>query len=450
MTERILRSMLLVLACALPGLAEDGARNWPSFRGPHASGIADGPAIPTEWDVGSRANIKWRTEIPGLGYSCPVIWGDKVFLTTAVGKESEPRVKVGLYGNVRPVEDESEQSWRVLCLDKRTGKILWSKTAHEGVAQVKRHPKSSHANSTPATDGKHLVAFFGSEGLYCYDLDGKLLWKKDLGKLDAAWYVDATAQWGFASSPIIYKDRVIVQCDVLNDAFLAAFDIKDGRQIWRKPRDDVPTWSTPTIHESAARTQLIVNGYRHIGGYDPQTGKELWRLSGGGDIPVPTPVVANDLIYITSNHRPQQPIFFIKIDATGDISLADGATANDSIVWSRRNRGNYMQTPLVVGDYLYCCADNGVLTCYDAKNGKTIYRKRLGRGGRLGFTASGVAANGKLYFTSEEGEIYVVRAGPEFELLATNSMNAVCMATPAIADGILFVRTQHHLYAIAE
>jgi outer membrane protein assembly factor BamB len=292
-----------------------------------------------------------------------------------------------------------------------------------------------------------VVAFFGSEGLYCYDMEGTLLWKKDFGPLDAAFFVAPDAQWGFASSPVIHDGVVYIQCDVLNDPFLAAFDLETGDQIWRTPRDDVPTWSTPTVHEKGDRTFLLVNGWKHAGGYDARTGEEIWRLSGGGDIPVPGPVVAHDLVFITNAHGSDAPIYAIRLDARGDISLGDGATSNEHVTWSVPRGGAYMQTPLVYDSYLYNCRDNGVLSVYDARSGNRMYQQRLGGGGG-GFTASPVAADGKVYFTSEEGDVYVVKAGPEYELLATNPLGEVTMATPALSEGTLYFRTRTHLLAI--
>ncbi len=221
--------------------------HWPSFRGRQAKGVAEGYATPTEWSVEDGTNIRWKTPIAGLAHSSPSIWGDRLFVTTAVRTEGDPSLRVGLYGDIASVNEDVVQRWRVYGLDKNTGEILWERTAHEGIPKVKRHPKSTHANPTPATDGEHVVAFFGSEGLYCYDMDGELLWKKDLGVLNSGFFQAPQAQWGFASSPIIHDGRVLVQSDVLEDSFLAAFDIRDGREIWRTERDDVPTWGTPTV-----------------------------------------------------------------------------------------------------------------------------------------------------------------------------------------------------------
>ena len=443
-------AVLIMLALVSSALApkEKKGVNWPSFRGQYARGIAGNFSTPVSWSIDNSKNIKWKTPIPGLGHSSPIIWGNRIFVTTAISGKEDPELKVGLYGNIKPVDDETVHQWKVYCLDKNSGKILWEKLAYKGIPKVKRHPKSTHANSTPATDGKHVVAFFGSEGLYCYDMNGKLIWKKDFGILDSGFFVAPSAQWGFASSPVIHDGVVVVQCDVLSFAFLAALDIKTGKEIWRTPREDVPTWSTPTIHVGSQRTQIIVNGFKHIGGYDFKTGKELWKIKEGGDIPVPTPVVAHDMVFINSAHGKLSPIYAIKLSSKGDISLQAGNTSNEHIVWSVRRGGAYMQTPLVYGEYLYNLRGNGSLTCYRAKTGELVYKEKLGD--MASFSASGIAADGKLYFSGENGDIFVVKAGPDFEVLSTNSMNDICMATPAISEGVLFFRTHHYLAAVSD
>lgn len=438
-----------LLLCGTAQSGGDKTIHWPQFRGPSASGIAEGFPTPSEWDVPSGRNVKWKTPIPGLGYSSPAIWGDRIFLTTAVSK-SEQKVKVGLYGDIQPVSENEPFEFRVICVDKANGKVLWDKLATSGVPKIKRHPKASHANCTPATDGRRVVAFFGSEGLYCYDMSGELKWKKDFGVLDAGYYVAPEAQWGFASSPIIYKDLVIVQCDVQSDSFIAALDLNDGREVWKTPRLEVPTWCTPTVHEGKGRTQVIANGYKVSAGYDVRTGKELWRLTGGGDIPVPTPVVAHDLIFLSSAHGPMAPIYAIFTTAEGDITPPDNAESTRHIAWLKRRGGNYMQTLLVYGDLLYACNDAGMLSCYGATDGERHYDRQRLTTSRSGFTASGVAADGKLYFTSEDGDVYVVKPGKTFEPPKKNVLGEICMATPAISEGVLYFRTQNHLIAIAE
>ena len=433
---------------AMALLSPAGSIRWPSFRGEAARGISEGAPLPITWNVERGEGVRWRTPLPGLGHSSPAIWGNRLFVTAAVSGNTKPQLKVGLYGDVAPLEENAEHEWRVICLDKRDGRILWQQTACRGVPRIKRHPKATHANCTVAVDGKRLVAFFGSEGLYCYDLDGRLLWKKDLGVLDSGFYLMPGAQWGFASSPVLHDGLVIVQCDVQKDGFLAAFRAADGSESWRTPRNDVPTWSSPTVHVERGRAQVIVNGWKHIGGYDLETGKEVWRMTGGGDIPVPTPIVGHGLVFITNAHGAMAPIYAIRTSAQGEISLAPGTAANAHVAWSHHREGGYMQTPLAYRDWLYVCRDHGVLSCYELKTGRRVYNERLAPG-FTGFTASPVAGDGKLYFTAEYGDVYVVRAGPKFEKLSVNPLGEVCMATPAISEGVVYFRTQGHVAAIS-
>ncbi len=428
---------------AIAALAADA--NWPQFRGPSASGAGTG-SPPVEWNAQSGKNILWKTAIPGLGHSSPVIWGDRVFLTSAVPASGEASLKVGLYGDVTSVEGEPSQSFKVYCLDRRTGKILWERTAASGRPKIMRHPKSTHANPTPATDGKHLLVFFGSEGLFCYDLNGALLWKKDFGVLDSGFYTAPQAQWGFASSPVIFENTVIIQADVQKNSFLAAFDAGSGKELWRTPRGDVPTFGTPTVAPYTARGaggwQVVVNGWRHIGGYDLKTGKELWKLQGEGDIPVPTPVFMDGLVVITNAHGEGRPIFAIRTDAAGDLTKNRSA-----IAWMQERAGNYMQTPLLHGGLGYFCYDNGVLSVYGLATGERLYQQRLGSGAS-GFSSSPVTAGGRLYITNEEGRSYVLALGREYKLLAENDLGETVMATPAISDGVLYIRGGKHLFAV--
>ncbi len=417
--------------------------NWPQFRGVDASGVADGQEPPLTWDGKEGKNILWKTPIPGLGHSCPVIWGDRVFLTTAVGGNNE--IKTGNYGDPSSVNDDSKLAFQVICLDRHTGKILWAKTAFEGVPKIKRHLKGSHANCTVATDGKRVVACFGSEGLYCYDFEGKLLWQRDLSTLDSSFTLDEQYEWGFAASPVLFEDRVILQCDLSKDSFIAAYSLTDGSQLWTTPRDEIPSWSSPTVWRNAQRVEIVTNASQFARGYDPMTGQELWRLDKRSEATVPTPVVTPDLAFVMSGNRPIQPIFAIKPTARGDISLKPGEMENSWIAWGRLRGGPYMPTPIVYRKHLYTIGNSGMLTCYDAASGKEIYKERVGG---TSYTASPVAADGRLYFTSEQGEVRVVKAGPEFELLAINKMGEECMATPAICDRALFIRTKSALVAV--
>jgi outer membrane protein assembly factor BamB len=435
--------------CLLIGLASAAnAQNWPSFRGANASGVAEGKPTPTTWNVEKGENILWKTPIPGLAHASPVVWGDKLFITTAISSNPKPFLRVGLYGDVDSDKDLTKHTWRVYCLDKRTGKILWDRVATEGVPKIKRHIKATHANSSPATDGKYVVAFFGAEGLYCYDVKGKLQWKQDLGLLDSGWFYDPDYQWGMASSPIIYKNLVIVQCDVQKNSFIAAYDIKTGKEVWKTSREEIPSWGTPTIYEGKTRVELITNATRAARSYDPMTGKELWRMSGNPEVTATTPIVAHDLIYIVNHYRPNQPIYAIKPGATGDISLKDGKTTNDFIAWSYQRGGSYMPTPVVYGEYLYICQNQAILRCLNAKTGEVAYQNRIGEGGS--YSASPVAADGKVYLSSEDGAVFVIKAGNKYEMLAKNEMGEVLMATPAISDGMIFVRGQNNLFCIAD
>jgi outer membrane protein assembly factor BamB len=379
------------------------------------------------------------------------VWGNQIFLTTAISSDPESKLRHGLYGDVAPHKDVSKHTWKVYCLDKKSGKILWERTVTEGIPEVKRHPKATQANSTPATDGNHVAVLLGNGDLVVYDMQGKELWKKDLGVLNAGWFYDPDYEWGYGSSPVLYQDLVIIQCDLPKNSFIAAYDVKTGKQKWLTQRDEIPSWGSPTIHVGKDRSQIITNGTRFVRGYDALTGKELWKLSGNSEITVPTPFVAGDLIYVTSGYTPIQPIYAIKVGASGDISLKEGEEANPFVAWSKKRGGPYMPTPIVYGDYLYTCGNNGVVTAYNAKTGERIYQHRLGgKGSAYAFTASPVAADGKLYFTSEDGEIFVVKAGPSFEILSVNKMGEVILSTPAISEKMLIVRTVSHLYGIGE
>lgn len=443
MTARFIATLLFsLLACTTPHAAD-----WPQYRGPNASGQTDGPATPTTWNVATGENIRWRTPIPGLAHASPIVWGDRVFIATAV-KPGESELKVGLYGSIGSVQESEPNQWRLLALDLATGKVLWNTPALEAVPRVKRHPKATHCNSTPATDGSAIVALFGSEGLFCFDMDGKLRWRKDLGPMDSGYFQSKSAQWGFASSPVIHDGKVVVQCDVQDGSFLALFDLADGRELWRASRKDVPTWSTPTVVTHGGRTQIIVNGWHHSGGYDFATGKELWKLDGGGDIPVPTPVTGHGFVYLTSAHGKFRPMRAVRLDATGDITPPEVGATNAAITWAHARQGNYMQTPILVGDRLYGCSDAGIVTCFAARTGDIKFSERLKAGD--GYTASPVASGGHLYFTSEQGKVYVVPVGDTLSITATNDLGETCLATPALADGALLFRTRGQVVCVGK
>jgi outer membrane protein assembly factor BamB len=437
---------ILVLLLCLCSITVTNAQNWVSFRGNNASGVADGKTTPTNWNVEKSQNILWKAPIPGFSHSSPIVWGNRVFVITAMS--SDP--KIGFNAKDRGIDladDAVKHTWRIYCLDKKTGQVLWSQTAYEGIPRARRHVKATQANSTPVTDGRYVVALFGSEGLDCYDLNGKLIWKKDLGILNPGLWDDPNSSWGHSSSPIIYKDLVIVQADGHKQSFIAAFDLKDGRQVWRVERGEITSWTTPTINTESKRAELIANGGRFIRGYDPLTGKELWRFADGNtEVKMQAPLVANGLIYITGGYPPGRAMYAFKPGATGDISLKPDQETNEFIAWKLTKGSPYTPTPIIYGDQLYVMADSGVLSAYDAKTGATIYQQRL----PSSFSSSPIAANGKLYLSSEDGDVFVVRAGPKYELLATNAMGQPLMATPAISDGLLILRTKDFVYAVGE
>jgi outer membrane protein assembly factor BamB len=427
----------------------DRTPDWNSFRGNRARGIADGFPVRTAWNAdkaaGDVTGVLWTTRVPGLGHSSPVISGDRIFLATAIAAEGKAPLKVGRGGQPDAADDKGEQSWVVLCYDRRTGEELWRKTSHQGRPRATRHAKATHANTSIAVDGDNVVAFFGSEGIHCYDLDGNLKWSQDLGVINISKY---GIGWGFASSPVIHNDRIAIVCDDPDNPFVATLRLSDGEEIWRTSRKEIceRSWGTPLVHTRETKTQVVVNGWPWIVSYDLNTGEQLWRIRGGGDNPVPTPFEANGWIYITSAHGAESPIFVVRPDASGDVSPPEETGSSDSIVWSTRRGGSYMSTPVVYGDYLYLGNTNGVVRCFHARTGEKIYEKRLGSGAAI--ISSLVAADGKVYCASENGIVYVLKAGPEFEILARNQMGEPCFATPAISRGVLYLRTTENLIAI--
>lgn len=473
MTRFRIHIWFFVLACNATAIGSD--HHWPQFRGTGALGIGTGHP-PTTWNVTDGEHVAWKTPIPGLGHSAPIVWGDRVYLTTAVNATvNHPSVATGWSGGSgESAVDQGEWTWQVLCLQLQTGKTLWQRDACRGEPTIKRHLKASHANCTPATNGEYVVAFFGSEGLFCFDKDGNLVWERDFGKLHSGPYDATELEWGFASSPIIFADRVIVQCDCLNVSFVAVLDLKTGKELLRIPRpDEVATWSTPTVISNGDHRQIICNGFRTMAGYDLDSGARLWHLSGGGDVPVPTPLFAHGLIYITNGHG-RNPTFAIRPNATGDLTppalalptdtssnpdaleeSADPQPANEptkqpqpALAWWQSRDGSYMPTPLVKDGLLYTCNDNGRLTVRKALTGDLVYRQRIGKGSR-NYSASAVAAGGHIFFASERGEVTVIKEGDKYEQVAVNDMTEVVMATPAISGNRLLIRGVQHLYCLA-
>jgi outer membrane protein assembly factor BamB len=421
--------------------------SWPSFRGRDASGVADGQRLPDTWDGATGKNVLWRTAIPGLAHSSPIVWGDTVFVTSAISSRKDATFKPGLYGDGDASEDRSIHKWVLYAIDKRTGRMRWERVAREGAPRNKRHIKSTYASATPVTDGRIVVAWFGSEGIHAFDVNGAPLWQVDLGRVDMGAYDIPTYEWGPASSPIIWNGLVILQCDTQTDSFVLALKLETGEIVWKTSRDELSSWGTPTVATTMSGPELVTNASNFIRGYDARTGRELWRLGGSSKITAPTPIFAEDLIVVASGRAPERPIFVVKPGSLGDLTLARDQTSSDAIAWSRTGRGSYMPTPLAYRGLLYVLANNGVFDAYDLKSGKEIYRQRLPLVGS-GFSASPVAADGKIYLSNEDGDMLVVRAGPTFEHIATNTIGELLMATPALSEGVMYVRGASSLFAI--
>lgn len=436
--------LLLSLAIFNSALATPPrASNWPQWRGPDGQGVSVEKGLPDEWS--NTKNVKWKAPIEGRGFSSPIIWGKKIFLTTALDGEVIPGRTAGVTHKMSDGSDfvhpdavgaNLKHTFKVVCLDRDSGKILWERVAYEGPVYDSRHRKASFASSTPATDGKYVFAFFGAEGLYAYDFNGKLIWKESFGKL-------GTASVGYGVSPVLYQNLVIMQCDDSGlNSYMVAFDKKTGKEAWRTPRKVDVTWTTPVLVHVADRTELVAAAAEAIIAYDPLTGKELWRHKGLESNAVPTPVVWNDLIVVTSG-SPNKIALALKAGGTGDV------TGSSQLLWTYNKGTAYVPSPILYGEYVYLTTDRGLLTCLDAKTGKTAYE-----GARVPvpatFSASLVAYEGKILLTSEDGETFVVKAGPKYEVIRTNTIGEPVYASPAIADGRIFIRGERNLFAIGK
>jgi len=418
--------------------------SWPQFRGPGSAGVSDGSGLPDTWSP--TENVVWKTPIPGLAWSSPVVWGDRIFVTSAIQEagEQEP-VKKGLYLFGERPTSEHPQRWMVYAIDWASGKILWEKVAGQAVPKFGRHLKNTFASETPVTDGQRVYAYFGILGLFCYDFDGKELWKRDLGAFPTR------MNWGTASSPVIHGDRIYIVNDNEEESFLIALDKKSGQPVWRVARDEKSNWSTPFVWQNGQRTEIVTPGSGKVRSYDLD-GKLLWELGGMSAITVPTPIAAHGLLYLGSGYvlDRKRPLVAVRPGASGDISLKEDETSNQHIAWCLKIGAPYNPSPLVYGDHLYVLYDRGLLACYDARSGKELYGKTRIAPRAYAYTASPWAYEGKVFCLSEDGDTHVVQAGPEFKLLRTNALAETCLATPAIARRSLILRTESNLYRIEE
>ena len=434
----------LLAASGAPLLRAASPVHWPQFRGADARGVSgDDARLPESWS--RTENIAWRAPLTGKGWGSPVVWGDRIFLTTAVSEAPEEPLKKGLYGGGnRPEPPADPHRWLAMAFGLESGKLLWEKLAHRGVPKTSRHLKNSFASETPATDGRRFFAHFGHLGTYCYDLDGALVWSKPWPPYQTRY------GWGTSASPILHDGRPYLVNDNEEQSYLLALEASSGKQIWRVERDEKSNWATPFIWENAERTEIVVPGYNKTRSYDLD-GKLLWELGPNSSIVIPTPFESHGLLFVASGYVGDQtrPVYAIRPGAKGDISLRNGETSHDAIVWSLPQAAPYNPSPLVHGDYYYTLFDRGFLTCHEANTGREVYGKQRIDLDAAAFTASPWAYNGKLFALSEDGDCYVLEAGPRYKLLGKNSLGELSMATPAIVDGSLVLRTGEALYRIA-
>jgi outer membrane protein assembly factor BamB len=420
-----------------------GADNWPRFRGPNADGVApDNAGLPTTWTT--TENVQWVADVPGWGWSCPIVWGDRVFLSTVIGDEENLTPSKGLYlGEGVRVPANGVHHWMVYCFDLNSGKEIWKHETHTGRPQVPRHPKSTYAAETATTDGERLYVLFGDLGLYCYDLDGEPLWSQEIKPQKTA------RDYGAAASPVVHDGQVFVVYDNLESSWIAAFDAHSGKQRWRTARDETHSWATPFVWQNEVRTEIVVPGKKRNRSYSLE-GKLLWEFNGRmSSLVIPSPFAAHGMCYIASGYvgDAHRPTFAVKPGATGDITGDGDFEDSEFIAWYQGTSSSYNPSQIVYGDYLYTLYDRGFLTCHDARTGEEVYGKRR-FSPRGSFTSSPWAYNGHLFFLSEDGLTYAVKAGPEFEIVGRSQLDELSIASPAVVGDKLLIRTASKLYCL--
>ncbi len=436
--------LALCSAFALGASRAASQDSWPQFRGPGSSGVVESGTLPESWSASE--SVLWKVPVPGRGWSSPIAWGDRIYLTTAVSEGDEEAAQKGLYlGGDRRKPSGNRHRWLVLCLDLATGKTLWEREAHAGVPSRPRHIKNSHASETPCTDGERVYAQFGSIGLFAYDRDGKPLWSR-------RWEARRMkSDWGTASSPVVHGGKVIVVQDNEESSSIEALDGKSGETVWRTPRDEKSNWSTPLIWKTPDRTEVVTAGTRRVRSYGLD-GKLLWELGGMSSITIPTPVAGDGLVYVSSGFilDLKKPIYAIRPGASGDLSLKDGEDGSASIAWRLKRAAPYNPSPVLYRGQLYVLLDLGLLASYDAKSGKALYEAQRIAPDAGSFTASPWAAGGKVFCLSEDGDTYAIEAGPALKVVRKNGLGEMCLATPAAARGSLLIRSASSLYRIGE
>ena len=423
------------------GLASDAV--WPQFLGPDARAVSTNANLPTRWSA--TENVAWKTPVPGRGWSSPIVWRDRVFLTTVTGAGEADMPKKGLYrGGERPQVSPAERQWKVLCLDLLSGQVIWERVVHRGIPPAPTHAKNSYASETPVTDGQRVYACFGNVGLFCLDMEGRPVWSTPFA-------VHATRYgWGTAASPVLYRDRLYLVNDNDEQSYLLALDKLTGKEVWRTPRDERSNWSTPCVWANPQRTEIVTAGSDKVRAYD-LNGKLLWWLKGMSTITIATPYADQGLLFVSSGFfiDKQRPLYAIRPGASGDISLAAGQTSNAAIAWSNPTAAPYNPTSLVYEGRLYVLYDRGLLAAFDARTGKPLFAQQRLPDGKH-FTASPWAHDGQVFCLNEDGVTFVMRAGDKFELLRTNKLaeDDMCLATPAMVGDRLLIRTSARIYCI--
>jgi outer membrane protein assembly factor BamB len=440
--NRKIQATFIAFLCASGHSA--AAENWPGWRGPRGSGVTEETGFPLAWS--GTQNVRWKAAVEGRGHSSPVIWGDYVFLLTSVEGPVVPGHRAvehkgwrGEDGYVHPDSTGADHRYtlKVLALERASGKLLWERSVYEGPMYDNRHRKNTYASSTPATDGERVYAFFDAEGLYCLDFEGNLLWKRDFPNV-------AKGGMGPGMSPVLFGNLVIVLNDVEygEGSYIMALDKKTGARVWRTPRKHRRSWATPLLVEAGGRTELVANGAESVIAYDPANGLELWRAPGVESHPIPSPVNGHGLVILTAGSQAKRALA-VRLGGSGD--LAD----TTHVVWRYAKGTAYVPSPILFGDYVYLMTDKGILTCLDARSGELQYE-----GGRVPvpatFTASPVAFDGVILLTSEDGDTFVIKAGPQHEILRTNSLGEPVFASPALSSGEIFIRGEKHLYCISK
>ncbi|PYT31010.1 MAG: serine/threonine protein kinase [Acidobacteria bacterium] len=437
-----MRALVPILLSFLVAL--EAGDHWPQFRGPQSTGVAEDPALPDTWST--TRNVVWKAGIPGSGWSSPVVWGDRIFVTSVISSVEPEAPKKGLYfGGNREGTPSDEHRWMVYAVDWKSGKILWEREVHRGVPRSSHHLKNTYASETPVTDGERVYAYFGNIGLFVFDMDGKPVWSQHWGPFRTRY------GWGTAASPVLQKERIYIVNDNDDQSFLVALDKRTGKQIWRVERDEASNWATPYVWENDQRAEIVTSGTRKVRSYDLD-GHLLWELGGMSSIVIPTPFAGHGLLFLASGYVGDsvRPVFAVRPGARGDISLKDGVTGSGPIAWYLPQAGPYNPSPLVYGDNYYTLLDRGMMTCHDARTGREIYGKQRIDPEVSAFTASPWASNGKIFALSEDGDTFVIQTGPQFKVLGKNSLDEMSLATPAMSRGSLIIRTASKLYRIGK